>query len=400
MTTIRKTGGLAAEGSARVTPETHAHPEVALELVSVRKSFEGFNAVNGIDLQVRQGEFVTLLGPSGSGKTTTLMMIAGFTEPDEGDIRISGRSLVNIPAAKRQIGLVFQNYALFPHMTVAENVSFPLKMRKVKKAEVSERVSSMLELVQLTNKSDQKPAQLSGGQQQRVALARALIFRPSVVLLDEPLAALDRKLRERLQLELKQLQRELSLTVVLVTHDQQEALTMSDRIAVMNNGVIEQFDKPEETYRAPATKFVADFLGESNFLTCRVLEATSQSLRVDAEGIGSIVLRPHGSEPAGDAVTAMVRPEQLLVTKDGIPDAHRRSTRCVVTGVTYCGDFVRYRVSCEGTMLTSKVPSVIANNERVAVGESGCLQWNPDDFKMMAGHSKGINGALLEAEAS
>jgi ABC-type Fe3+/spermidine/putrescine transport system ATPase subunit len=238
----------------------------SVSLVELEKRFDTVGAVRGVSLEIQSGEFLTLLGPSGSGKTTTLMMIAGFKQPTAGDIAIDGSSVVAIPPYRRNIGMVFQNYALFPHLTVAENIGFPLKQRGVDRADRSRQVAESLAMVRLSGYEGRYPRQLSGGQQQRVALARAMVFRPRLLLMDEPLGALDKQLRESLQIEIRRLHAELGITFVYVTHDQEEALTMSDRIAVMNEGVVAQLGAPEELYNRPISRFVASFIGESNFL--------------------------------------------------------------------------------------------------------------------------------------
>src|SRR5688572_11305539 len=242
----------------------------SVDLVNLRKLYGGVVALDTLTLSVKQGEFVTLLGPSGSGKTTTLMMIAGFEDPSAGDILVNGEPVVSRPPHRRNIGVVFQSYALFPHMTVAGNVGYPLRMRHVRRDDVRRRVAAALDLVQLGALGDRYPAQLSGGQQQRVALARALVFEPPLLLMDEPLGALDKKLREDLQLEIKRIHRDVGVTVIYVTHDQSEALTMSDRIAIMRAGRLEQYGAADELYERPATRFVAEFVGEATLLGARV----------------------------------------------------------------------------------------------------------------------------------
>src|SRR5262245_1968154 len=243
-----------------------------VRFAGVEKSYDGTTpVVAGLDLAIRKGEFLTLLGPSGSGKTTTLMMLAGFEQPTAGDIRFNGQSLTTLPPHKRGLGFVFQNYALFPHMTVAENLAFPLEVRKMGRGEIRDRVAKALAMVELSGFEKRKPQQLSGGQQQRVAVARALVFDPELVLMDEPLGALDKHLREQMQYELKRLHRELGVTIVYVTHDQGEALTLSDRIAVFHDGVIQQLDSPKVIYDAPANAFVAGFIGENNALPGKII---------------------------------------------------------------------------------------------------------------------------------
>ena len=280
---------------------------VHVEFRGVSKRYgQSVQAVRQLDLEIRRGEFLTLLGPSGSGKTTALMMLAGFEDTTEGEILIDGRRIDNVPANRRGIGMVFQNYALFPHMTVAENLAFPLEVRKLGREEVGRRVRNVLDMVQLPEFGNRRPAQLSGGQQQRVAVARALIFEPNLVLMDEPLGALDKQLREQMQFEIKDIHARLGVTFVYVTHDQTEALTMSDRIAVFNAGRIEQLSTPRELYERPAASFVASFIGENNRMAGRVLANSEQgavSVRLDD---GDVVLNAtcHGAAlTAGTPVT-------------------------------------------------------------------------------------------------
>jgi ABC-type Fe3+/spermidine/putrescine transport system ATPase subunit len=261
-----------------------------LELAAVTKQFGDFVAVDRLDLTVTQGEFLTLLGASGSGKTTTLRMIAGFEHPSSGDIRMDGSPITGLPPFQRDLNTVFQQYALFPHMSVRDNVGYGLRMKKVARAEISERVTQALEMVQLGALGDRAPRQLSGGQQQRVALARALVNRPRILLLDEPLGALDLKLRKEMQLELKHLNRQLGITFIYVTHDQEEALTMSDRIVLMRNGRIAQLDTPQAMYERPASRYVADFIGETNLLSGAAVGMASGRW---------LAIRPEYIEPAG-----------------------------------------------------------------------------------------------------
>jgi spermidine/putrescine ABC transporter ATP-binding subunit len=283
------------------------------------KSFGPVKAVNGVSLEMAAGEFVALLGPSGSGKTTILMSIAGFETPDAGEILIGGRDIIPEPPHKRSIGMVFQRYALFPHMTVAENVGFPLKMRKVAKDERAKRVARALELVRLSGYGSRRVTQLSGGQQQRVALARAVVFDPPVLLMDEPLGALDKRLREEMQIELKHIQQQLRTTVVYVTHDQDEALTMADRIAVIHEGLLQQFAPPREVYERPANAFVAGFVGETNFIEGALAQEPGSGWRLRVAGDQLIPLEGAG-EPGwidGLPVSVAVRPEALRLTSEG-----------------------------------------------------------------------------------
>ena len=284
-----------------------------VEFERVSKSFDGRTlVVRDLDLQIRKGEFLTLLGPSGSGKTTCLMMLAGFETPTSGNIRIAGRAVQQVPPRRRGIGMVFQNYSLFPHMTVGENLAFPLEVRGFEPERRRERVRRALQLVRLEGLEQRRPGQLSGGQQQRVAIARALVFEPELVLMDEPLGALDRRLREELQYEIRRIHRDLGVTVLYVTHDQQEALVMSDRVAVFQAGRIEQVASPEGLYEEPARSFVARFIGENNRLAGRVTSITDEICDVDVGGETVRALRVAPCGP-GDATTLSIRPERVAV---------------------------------------------------------------------------------------
>lgn len=288
----------------------------------VYKTYDERNwVVDNLDLNIRQGEFLSLLGPSGSGKTTTLMMLAGFDAPDRGRILMDGQDISALPAYKRDMGVVFQSYALFPHMSVAQNVAFPLNLRKVPAAEARTRVSEALALARLEGFEDRRPGQLSGGQQQRVALARALVYRPRILLMDEPLGALDKALREHMQLELKAIHKQLGITFVYVTHDQDEAMTMSDRVAVFNEGKIAQIDAPHLLYTRPSTRFVANFLGETNLLEGTVLTRTASHAQVRLEEDGSVhqACCTDQSLAPGDRAALAIRPENLRLAAPGEP---------------------------------------------------------------------------------
>ncbi|MEX3776377.1 ABC transporter ATP-binding protein [Pseudomonas sp. MYb118] len=288
----------------------------------VYKTYDERNwVVDNLDLDIRQGEFLSLLGPSGSGKTTTLMMLAGFDAPDRGRILMDGQDISALPAYKRDMGVVFQSYALFPHMSVAQNVAFPLNLRKVPAAEARTRVSEALALARLEGFEDRRPGQLSGGQQQRVALARALVYRPRILLMDEPLGALDKALREHMQLELKAIHKQLGITFVYVTHDQDEAMTMSDRVAVFNEGKIAQIDAPHLLYTRPSTRFVANFLGETNLLEGTVLTRTASHAQVRLEEDGSVhqACCADASLAPGDRAALAIRPENLRLAAPGEP---------------------------------------------------------------------------------
>ncbi|MGW5606484.1 ABC transporter ATP-binding protein [Streptomyces sp. NPDC003753] len=322
-------------------------PGPAITLVDVVKDFGGTPggaAVRGVNLSIAEGEFFSLLGPSGCGKTTTLRMIAGFEEPTGGQILLHGRDMVGVPANKRDINMVFQSYALFPHLSVADNVAFGLRRRRVPKNEIRDRVERILHTVELTDKADRRPRQLSGGQQQRVALARALVNRPRALLLDEPLGALDLKLRQSMQLELKRIQREVGITFIYVTHDQAEALTMSDRIAVMNGGLVEQVGTPREVYERPATAFVAGFIGTSNVISGHLTAVEAGNGVIDfGDGQRITVPLPGGAGP-GAALELTVRPEKIILTT-GPDDADSASRiRGTVGEVVYLGTSTSYTV--------------------------------------------------------
>ena len=329
-----------------LTPTSTAAATPDVELVGVTKRFGPVAAVAGIDLDVHQGEFLSLLGPSGCGKTTTLRLIAGFERPDEGEVRIGGRDVSRIPPYKRDVNTVFQSYALFPHLSVLDNVAYGLKQRGLAKRDRRARATEMLELVRLGGFGGRKPRQLSGGQQQRVALARALVMNPRVLLLDEPLGALDLKVRKELQIELKRIQEELGITFVYVTHDQEEALAMSDRVVVMNHGRIEQEGAPREIYDAPATRFVADFIGETNFVRQgdRVVAVRPERIHLVPAGVaesGGIPAEVVTTMVVGPAVQCLVRlddGQEVLVreqrAKDGAgAESLREGDRVVATWV-------------------------------------------------------------------
>jgi spermidine/putrescine transport system ATP-binding protein len=309
-----------------------------VELHAVSKRFGSLTAVNAVSLSVRRGEFLSLLGPSGCGKTTTLRLIAGFEQPDEGEILIGGVDAVGTPPYKRDVNTVFQQYALFPHMSVLDNVAYGLKQRKVGKQERHTRARQALELVRMTGRENHRPTMLSGGQQQRVALARALVMNPRVLLLDEPLGALDLKLRKEMQIELKRIQEQVGITFIYVTHDQGEALSMSDRVAVMSNGVIEQIDEPRAIYDRPLTPFVADFIGDMNFLSGEVVEASDGGFAVDA-GAG-VVVRGRGRAAKGTQVRVGIRPERIVAAPGASPGTANSATAEVITKM-YLGDQIQ-----------------------------------------------------------
>ena len=345
-----------------------------LALHGLVKRYPGFVAVDGIDLEIGAGQFLTLLGASGSGKTTTLMMIAGFTPPTAGNILLEGRSISALAPERRNIGVVFQNYALFPHMTVEQNVAFPLRMRNQTRREIGEKVTQALRMVQLEELADRWPKQLSGGQQQRVAFARALVFDPDLLLMDEPLGALDKNLREHMQFELKRMHTELGVTILYVTHDQQEALTMSDRIAIMNRGKIVQVGTASGLYEEPESRFVAEFIGESNVIAGAVADDTTF---VATAGARFPILK--GNSQA-DSKMVMVRPESFSF----VPlSTEPRAIPGKVVGLVYVGEFTRYLVEVEGGLRLTVKTQNRRITDGVREGERVALHLDPPEARLL-----------------
>ena len=331
-----------------------------LELINVSKLFGDVRAVDNISLSIQHGEFLTLLGPSGSGKTTTLNMIAGFEIPSRGDILLENDDITTVAPNNRGIGMVFQNYALFPHMTVYDNIAFPLKMRKTPGDKIRRLIKEVLELVKLPGFERRYPHQLSGGQQQRIALARALVFEPKILLMDEPLGALDKKLRDHMRLEIKHLQESLDITVIYVTHDQEEALTMSDRIAIMNEGKIIQLDTPVALYESPANLFVADFIGESNFLKGQIAETNGERTAVVTEEGLKVWVATFNQANPGDEVSVAIRPEKIEILSEDAVDSDDIVNRFTgkIEEIIYVGEARIYRVSlAAGVIVDIKVQS-------------------------------------------
>jgi putative spermidine/putrescine transport system ATP-binding protein len=345
-----------------------------LELSGIRKSYDSHIAVETVDLSLGPEEFVTFLGPSGSGKTTTLMMVAGLQQPDGGTIRLAGAPIERLPPYRRDIGMVFQHYALFPHMSVRKNVSFPLEMRGVAKPEIQRQVADALELVGLADYGHRLPRELSGGQQQRVALARAMVYRPALLLMDEPLGALDKKLREQMQREIKRVHRERRISVLYVTHDQEEALTMSDRIAVFNRGRIEQIGTPSDLYERPATRFVADFLGDTNFFPGTVLGWSGGRCRVEVLG-RSVEAMASVPVVAGSRVVVAVRPERVRL-RPAATEADGLAGR--LTEVVYLGASRRSVVRlADGGEYFAVRPAGEEEATAPSVGDAVSLSWDP-----------------------
>jgi spermidine/putrescine transport system ATP-binding protein len=357
-------------------------PLPEIRLIDLEKRFREVVAVDRISLRIESGEFFSLLGPSGCGKTTTLRMIGGFEAPTSGRIELRGRDVTTDAPDKRPVNMVFQNYALFPHLDVGGNIAFGLRRHNVPRVDIQRRVGEALELVSLSGYEKRKPNQLSGGQQQRVALARALVNRPNVLLLDEPLGALDLKLRKQLQVELKRVQAEVGITFVYVTHDQEEALTMSDRIAVMHRGRVEQLGTPEELYERPATRFVADFIGTTNLLAGTVESTGSGTVRIRLES-GDVCLATSPDVGVGRAVELSVRPEAIDIRPTNGPHPAPAPIRATVEQVAYLGGNVQYIVRTAGglsiTVLASKTEA------RLPVGGAVDVAWPPGEALVLAG---------------
>jgi len=372
--------------------------ETVIGIEKVSKRFGGFVAVHEADFAIAQGEFFSLLGPSGCGKTTTLRMIAGFEQPTSGRITLEGKDVSRVPPYKRNVNTVFQHYALFPHMNVFDNVAFGPRSRRVRRAEIVKRVTDLLEIVRLADFANRKPGQLSGGQQQRVALARALVNYPSALLLDEPLGALDLKLRQAMQLELKRIQREVGITFVYVTHDQEEALTMSDRIAVMNEGHVEQIGTPEDIYGAPQSVFVAGFIGVANLLRVAVDAVNGQTAMVTLPGdTRSSALLSGSSIAAGSTATLMLRPERVRLSKvEPTADAARLSA--TVTQMTFQGPVVRteLRASDGAEVLAHIGPD--DDLPALRPGDRIWLTWDDDAARLLPFAEPRLGGEHREIE--
>jgi len=346
----------------------------------VQKSYDGeVLVVKDLNLKIAKGEFVTMLGPSGSGKTTCLMMLAGFEVATHGDILLGGRPINNIPPHKRGIGMVFQNYALFPHMTVGENLSFPLEVRGQGKAEREKKVRDVLNMVQMGDFLNRRPAQLSGGQQQRIALARALVFDAELVLMDEPLGALDKQLREHMQYEIKHLHEQLGITVVYVTHDQSEALTMSDRVAVFENGRIQQLATPDDLYERPENAFVAQFIGENNQLGGVVKAVEGENVQVEIDGGMTAHALAVNCGPVGSRTMLSIRPERVTLNGDG-----PNKSPALVKELIYLGDHIRCRMTVSGhDDFIVKVPNSGAGHKHLIVGEETVVSWRTEDCRAL-----------------
>ena len=360
-----------------------ANSAAFVEFERVQKSYDGENlVVKDLNLSMPKGEFLTMLGPSGSGKTTCLMMLAGFETATHGDIRLGGTSINNIPPHKRGIGMVFQNYALFPHMTIAENLSFPLEVRNLGKSEREQKVQRALDMVEMGAFGGRRPAQLSGGQQQRIALARALVFEPELVLMDEPLGALDKQLREKMQFEITDLAHRLGITVVYVTHDQTEALTMSDRVAVFDDGRIQQLASPDKLYEEPENSFVAQFIGENNTLEGTVKEINNGIALVELDDGELIDCKPVNVSQPGERTRVSIRPERVEYNKERLQEGVH-TLKAEVLEFIYMGDIFRTRLRVAGNdefiIKTRNAPDV----ERLQPGQQIEIGWLPEDCRAL-----------------
>lgn len=358
-------------------------PHSMVEMRNVMKKFDQQTAVHKLSLSIRKGEFITLLGPSGCGKTTTLRLIAGFEQPTSGDILLDGEHVEGKPPYLRNLNTVFQNYALFPHLSAFENVAFGLRVKKVAKKEVEQRVRKALSLVQLEEYADRKPDQLSGGQKQRVAIARALVNNPKVLLLDEPLGALDQKLRKQMQIELKHLQKQLGITFIFVTHDQEEALTMSDRIAVMNQGNLEQVGTPDEIYDRPRSKFVAEFIGEMNMLQAVVKKSSQNILVIDFRGM-TMLVPPTVNLQENERITIAIRPERTTLSLERDDSNQLVQLSCRLEERIYCGLMAKTIVllpSGEKLISHEKTDNLVSANP----GDELFIRWNPEHMVVLTG---------------
>ncbi|WP_417770664.1 ABC transporter ATP-binding protein [Stappia sp.] len=354
-----------------------------VEFERVQKSYDGETlVVKDLNLKMPKGEFLTMLGPSGSGKTTCLMMLAGFETATHGEIRLDGQPINNIPPHKRGIGMVFQNYALFPHMTVGENLSFPLEVRKIAKPEREAKIKRALDRVQMGDFANRRPAQLSGGQQQRIALARALVFEPELVLMDEPLGALDKQLRESLQFEITNLAHDLGITVVYVTHDQTEALTMSDRVAVFDDGVIQQIAPPDDLYEHPQNSFVAQFIGENNTLEGEVLEIRDDICLVKLDDGSLIDAMPVNVSRPGERTRVSIRPERVEFDRSRL-DENAHLLDAEVLEFIYMGDIFRTRLKVAGRDDFIVKTRNSADQVRLQPGQQIKIGWQPEDCRAL-----------------
>ena len=366
-------------GDKKIAVDRSENQDAFVAFEGVQKSYDGEQlVVKDLNLYIRKGEFLTMLGPSGSGKTTCLMMLAGFETATHGEIRLNGKPINNIPPHKRGIGMVFQNYALFPHMTVGENLSFPLEVRGLEKSQRELKVKNALDMVQMSDFISRRPAQLSGGQQQRIALARSLVFEPELVLMDEPLGALDKQLREHMQYEIKHIHEQLGVTVVYVTHDQSEALTMSDRVAVFDDGRIQQLATPADLYERPDNAFVARFIGENNRLKAVITETQDGLVKTKTADGTQFIAKSVNCGEVGSFATLSVRPERVSVGVEG-----ENTTKAKVLELIYLGDHIRCRMRVEkDDEFIVKVPNS-SNDTHLVVNEETIVSWSSEDCRAL-----------------
>ena len=366
-------------GDKKIAVDRSENQDAFVAFEGVQKSYDGEQlVVKDLNLYIRKGEFLTMLGPSGSGKTTCLMMLAGFETATHGEIRLNGKPINNIPPHKRGIGMVFQNYALFPHMTVGENLSFPLEVRGLEKSQRELKVKNALDMVQMSDFIGRRPAQLSGGQQQRIALARSLVFEPELVLMDEPLGALDKQLREHMQYEIKHIHEQLGVTVVYVTHDQSEALTMSDRVAVFDDGRIQQLATPADLYERPDNAFVARFIGENNRLKAVITETQDGLVKTKTADGTQFIAKSVNCGEVGSFATLSVRPERVSVGVEG-----ENTTKAKVLELIYLGDHIRCRMRVEkDDEFIVKVPNS-SNHTHLVVDEETIVSWSSEDCRAL-----------------
>ncbi len=351
-----------------------------IEFRDTTKIYGSHAAVDSVSFDVKEGEFFSIVGPSGSGKSTTLMLLAGFVHPTRGDILIGGRSVAQLPPQKRGLGMMFQSYAIFPHLSVSQNIAFPLQVRGKPSQEIKKEVARVLELVRLEDFASRSPGSLSGGQLQRVALARAIVFRPSVLLMDEPLSALDKELRSHMQLELKRIQQDLGVTVIYVTHDQGEALSMSDRLAVMNHGRLEQLGTPRDLYERPANRFVAGFLGESNLVPATVETVAANKVHVRGTKGQQFSGLPQGELRKGHKVVLAIRPEKIRLADPGSNPADMVGE---IRISSYGGESIRYAIDLEGQELIARAPN-FGDQKTFAKGQRVAVNWTADDALVFA----------------
>lgn len=363
-----------------VAVDVHKNLGKKIVVQNINKSFQDNHVVKNFSLKINPGEFLTLLGPSGSGKTTILKMLAGFEQPNDGHIRIGKEDLTKEPPNRRNIGMVFQNYALFPHMTVFKNIAFPLLMRKVNKTEIKKRVMQSLSLVKLNSMENRYPKQLSGGQQQRVALARAIVFEPQLLLMDEPLSALDKNLRNEMQVELKRLQQELNITTINVTHDQEEALTLSDRIAILNDGRLEQVGTPTEVYESPTNKFVASFIGESNIFDLTVMDKKGDQLTLCSEsGLKMFSNIKNSSKEINSKLTVVIRPEKIkLIGSKNNLSHYSNVYQATIKSALYTGSEFQCQLLLKNEVIITKWPTSFY--KYIEVEKEVTIGWDDEDM--------------------